>query len=57
MKLTREQIEGIIRHTLTAVGGVLITKGLIDEDILTEVVGAAITITGIVWSIIDKRKK
>jgi hypothetical protein len=57
MKLTREQIEGIIRHTLTAVGGVLITKGLIDEAILTEVVGAAITITGIVWSIIDKRKK
>jgi hypothetical protein len=57
MKLTREQIEGIIRHTLTAVGGVLITKGLIDETILTEVVGAAITITGIVWSIIDKRKK
>jgi hypothetical protein len=57
MKLTREQIEGIIRHTLTAVGGVLITKGLIDEAILTEVLGAAITITGIVWSIIDKRKK
>lgn len=57
MKLTREQIEGIIRHTLTAVGGFLITKGLIDDDaIVTEVIGVALTISGIVWSIIDKRK-
>lgn len=57
MKLTREQIEGIIRHSLTTVGGVLIAKGLIDDAILTEVIGAAITISVIVWSIIDKRKK
>lgn len=58
MKLTREQIEGIIRHTLTAVGGFLITKGLIDDDaVVTEVIGVALTISGIVWSIIDKRKK
>jgi hypothetical protein len=57
MKLTKEQIEGIIRHSLTTVGGVLIAKGLIDDAILTEVIGAAITISGIVWSIIDKRKK
>jgi hypothetical protein len=57
MKLTREQIEGIIRHSLTTVGGVLIAKGIIDDAILTEVIGSAITISGIVWSIIDKRKK
>jgi hypothetical protein len=55
--MKREQIEGVLRHALTTIGGVLVTKGLIDEAILTEVLGAALTISGIVWSIIDKRKK
>jgi len=57
MKLSREQIEGIIRHTLTAVGGFLITKGILDEGIVMELSGAVITLTGLVWSIIDKNKK
>jgi hypothetical protein len=57
MKLSREQIEGIIRHTLTAVGGFLITKGILDENLVMDITGAAITLTGIIWSIIDKNKK
>jgi hypothetical protein len=55
--MKKEQIEGVIRHALTTIGGVLVTKGLIDESILSEILGAALTISGIVWSIIEKNKK
>lgn len=56
MKLTKEQVMGIVRHTLTFVGGLLITKGLIDESMLTDVVGALTTLSGVIWSIIAKNK-
>ena len=57
MKLTKEQVLGIVRHTLTFVGGVLITKGLIDEGVANELSGASLTLIGGIWSIIDKNKK
>lgn len=56
MKLTKEQVMGIVRHTLTFVGGLLITKGLIDESMLSEVVGALTTLSGVIWSIVAKNK-
>lgn len=54
MKLTKEQVLGILRHTLTFVGGILVTKGLLDEATLTEVIGGVITLTGTIWSVVDK---
>ena len=39
-KLTKDQVLGILRHTLTFVGGILITKGLIDETTATEIIRA-----------------
>ena len=56
MKLTKEQILGIFRQSLTFIGGILITKGLIDETTLTEIIGGAITLTGLIWSVIVKNK-
>jgi hypothetical protein len=56
MKLTKEQILGIVRHSLTFIGGILITKGLIDEATVTEIIGGAITLTGLIWSVIVKNK-
>lgn len=56
MKLTKEQVLGILRHTLTFVGGILVTKGLLDEATLTEVIGGVITLTGTIWSVVDKAK-
>jgi hypothetical protein len=53
-KLTKEQVLGIVRHTLTFVGGILITRGLIDETAVTEIIGGVITLIGTVWSVIDK---
>jgi hypothetical protein len=56
MKLTKEQILGIVRHTLTFIGGIVIARGLVDETLVTEVIGGVLTLTGAIWSIIDKNK-
>ena len=56
MKLSREQLIGIVRHTLTFVGGVLVMKGLVDEATMTEITGGVLTLTGAIWSIIAKSK-
>ena len=56
MKLTKDQILGITRHALTFVGGILVMKGIIDETTITEIIGGVITLTGTIWSIIEKNK-
>jgi hypothetical protein len=56
MKLTREQVLGIVRHTLTFVGGILVMKGLIDDSTAQEIIGGLVTLTGTVWSVITKAK-
>ena len=56
MKLSKEQILGIVRHSLTFVGGILVMKGIVDEPIWAEISGAALTLTGSIWSIIIKNK-
>ena len=56
MKLTKEQILGIVRHGLTFIGGILITKGLIDEATATEIIGGVITLAGTIWSVIAKNQ-
>jgi hypothetical protein len=56
MKVTKEQVLGILRHGLTFIGGVLVTKGLIDEATATEIIGGAITLVGTIWSVVEKAK-
>ena len=56
MKLTQEQVLGIIRHTLTFVGGIVIARGLVDETVVTEIIGGVVTLVGAIWSIVDKNK-
>lgn len=55
MKLTKEQILGIVRHSLTFVGGIVVMKGLVDETMVTEIIGGVMTLVGAVWSVIDKK--
>lgn len=54
MKLSKEQIMGVIRHTLTFVGGILVMKGIVDETTITEIIGGVMTLTGTIWSVINK---
>ena len=54
MKLTKEQVLGIVRHTLTFVGGIVVAKGLVDESTVTEIISGVLTLTGAIWSIVAK---
>ena len=47
--MKKEQILGIIRHSLTFIGGILLMKGLIDEATWTEISGSALTLVGTIW--------
>lgn len=53
--MSKEQVLGIVRHTLTTIGGILIANGLIDNGSVTEIVGSVITIIGVVWSVAAKK--
>lgn len=47
----------VVRHILTFAGGILVSKGVIDEGTLTELVGGIITVGGIVWGILQKKNQ
>ena len=53
--MNKEKVLGLLRHTLTFVGGLLVAKGIVDETMLAEVVGAFVTIVGGVWSVLVKK--
>jgi hypothetical protein len=52
--MNKEKVLGIVRHLLTFAGGVLITQGVIDDALFTELFGAAMTLIGGIWSVVDK---
>lgn len=54
--MKKDQVLGLIRHTLTFVGGLLVAKGFIDETIVTEIIGGVITLVGAFWSLVEKAK-
>jgi hypothetical protein len=54
--MSKEQVLGVVRHGLTFVGGLLVTKGLMDTGMVEEVMGAVITLVGAVWSVVVKKK-
>lgn len=56
MKLTKEQLLGIVRHVVTFVGGILVMKGLMDDSMVQEILGGATTLVGSIWSVVDKNK-
>lgn len=53
--MNKEQLLGIVRHTLTFVGGILVMRGVIDEASFTEISGAVLTLVGGIWSILSKK--
>ena len=56
MKLTQTQINGLIRHFLTFVGGILLTLGYIDSTALEMASGSIMTLVGIVMSAMNKKR-
>lgn len=53
--MKKEQILGIVRHLLTFVGGIVVVKGYMDNGMVTEIIGAVMTLAGAVWSVFDKK--
>jgi len=49
-----DYISSLVRHALTSVGGSLVAKGLITATAFDQVVGAAVIIAGVVWSLASK---
>lgn len=54
--MTQEQIFGVVRHAMTAIGGIFVFKGLLEESMLQELIGATLSLTGVIWSIVSKKK-
>ena len=46
---------GIIRHVLTAAGGIAIATGYVTAGEVEVIVGAVVTLAGVAWSIWDKK--
>lgn len=53
----RQSIEALVRHTATTIGGSLVTAGVATESEVTAIAGAIAIVIGIIWSLIEKRKK
>jgi hypothetical protein len=55
LHMKQEQLFGLVRHALTFVGGILVAKGVISESISADVIGAIMTLVGIVWSALSNK--
>lgn len=54
--MSKDQLLGVIRHTLTFFGGIAMAKGIIDEGTASEIVGGLMSLAGVVWSFLEKEK-
>jgi len=52
----KDQISGLIRHGLTAIGGFIVAKGLIEDSLIQDAIGSIMTLVGIIWSVAAKKK-
>ena len=55
MSLTKEQLLGLVRHTLSFIGGILIAYSMVNPGMMNVILGSASTITSVIWSIMQKR--
>ena len=50
-----EVYAGLIRHTLTVVCGILVSKGVIDASNAEIAVGSLMGLIGVIWSVKSKK--
>jgi hypothetical protein len=53
--MNREKVLGIVRHSLTFVGGLLVAKGIVTEALSQEIIGGLVSLVGLVWSVLSKK--
>jgi hypothetical protein len=54
--MNNEILLGLVRHILTAIGGVLVAKGSVDQSTVETVIGGIVAIVGAAWSVFSKKK-
>lgn len=52
----KDQLSGLIRHGLTALGGFLVAKGLVEDSLIQDAIGALMALIGVIWSVAAKKK-
>ncbi len=52
-----DQIAGVVRALVAAIGGYFVGQGLVDAETVTTVGGALATLAAAAWSIYAKRAK
>jgi hypothetical protein len=53
--MKKEKVMGVVRHTLTFLGGIFVLQGSIDQELVEQIIGATSSIIGVVWSIMSKK--
>ena len=53
--MTSEQIAGVVRAVVAAIGGYFVGKGMIDGETVAAIGGAVATISTAVWSVWAKK--
>lgn len=55
--IARQVIKGVAKVVLASVGGILVSKGYLDQNSVAEVIGAVMTIIGASWSVTNNSTK
>ena len=55
--MDKTAILGIVRHILTTLGGILVTKGYVDASGIEAIAGGVVAVVGVVWSVLEKRAR
>lgn len=54
--MNKDQLLSIVRHALTATGGILVTLGVTAESVSQDLLGGGLLITGVIWALIHNSK-
>jgi hypothetical protein len=53
--MSSDQVAGVARAIISAVGGYFVGKGIIDASTATSLAGAGATIVVAIWSVVSKK--
>jgi hypothetical protein len=54
--LNDSQWLGVVRHLLSAIGGVAVYNGVVTEDEAASILGASLALIAAIWSVVIKQK-
>lgn len=54
--MTKNEVYGVVRTIIAALGGLAVGKGYIDSETAVSLAGAIATVAAAIWSVKSKRK-